>query len=81
MLEPFTYPLSEPGPYNVGKLTLEFEDPSREDRPVEIRVWYTADGNHDPDLSGAPYPLILSSEKWEMNWHCIWSPTVLYGQA
>jgi predicted dienelactone hydrolase len=71
---PSAYPLSEPGPYYVGKLTLNFEDASRHDRPVGIRVWYPAvlpEGStgpkllagekRDPDRSGAPYPLIVSS--------------------
>jgi len=61
--EPCSYPLSDPGPYNVGKLTLEFEDPSRENRPVGIRVWYPVDSSREPDFSGASYPLILSSAK------------------
>jgi len=61
--DPCSYVLSEPGPYNVGKLTLEFEDPSREGRPVGIRVWYPMDTSREPDFSGAPYPLIISSAK------------------
>jgi predicted dienelactone hydrolase len=54
--------------------TYSFEDASRENRPVSITVWYPAilpEGSTgyipkrdaDPDLSGAPYPLILSSTK------------------
>ncbi len=71
---PLPFPLSEPGPYYVGKLTLDFEDSSRHNRPVGIRVWYPAvlpEGSkgsklqagekRDPDRSGAPYPLIVSS--------------------
>jgi predicted dienelactone hydrolase len=74
--EPELLPLTEPGPYYVGKLMLDFEDTSRHDRPVGIRVWYPAllpEGStgpkllagekRDPDRSGAPYPLILSSAK------------------
>jgi predicted dienelactone hydrolase len=74
--EPVPFPLSEPGPHYAGKLTLDFEDASRDNRPVGITVWYPAllpEGssgtklqvgtNRDPDRSGAPYPLILSSAK------------------
>jgi len=73
---PSAYPLSEPGPYYVGKLTLDFEDSSRHNRLVGIRVWYPAvlpEGStgsklqagekRDPDRNGAPYPLIVSSSK------------------
>jgi predicted dienelactone hydrolase len=72
--QPVPFPLSEPGPYYLGKLTLELEDASRHSRPVGIRVWYPAvlpEGStgpkllagekRDPDRSGAPYPLIVSS--------------------
>jgi predicted dienelactone hydrolase len=71
---PSDYPLSEPGPYYVGKLRLDLEDASRENRPVGLRVWYpavppegapgpqrAAGDNRDPDRTGAPYPLIVSS--------------------
>ena len=74
--EPVPFPLTEPGLYYAGKLTLDFEDASRDNRPVGITVWYPAllpEGssgtklqvgtNRDPDYSGAPYPLILSSAK------------------
>ena len=69
------YPLAEPGKYNFGtRIGYEFVDPSRGDRPVKLTVWYPAelpkdappsDYNYDapPDLSGAPYPIILSSSK------------------
>lgn len=68
------FPLSEPGSYDFGtRLYGEFIDPTR-DRKINITVWYPAilpenappsDYNFDaqPDLSGAPYPLILSSAK------------------
>lgn len=67
-------PLSEPGPYHVGMRQFAFEDASQDNRPVGISVWYPAvlpedcSGglpilNADPDLSSAPYPLILSSTK------------------
>jgi hypothetical protein len=65
------YPLSEPGPYHVGKCQFRFEDANRDIRPVGISVWYPVvlledfSGdlpifNADPDLSSALYPLILS---------------------
>ena len=72
--EPAPYPLTEPGPYHAGKRTIAFEDASRDNRRVSITVWYPAvrpEGSSStpfqvgpdraPDLSGAPYPLILSS--------------------
>ena len=74
--EPAPYPLSEPGPYHVGKRSFAFEDAGRGNRQVGITVWYPAvqpeGSTRDPfqvgtdlapDLSGAPYPLILSSTK------------------
>lgn len=73
------FPLSEPGPYDFGTRggfsnIYTFIDASRNDREVSVMVWYPAklpenaepsDYNIDaePDLSGAPYPLILSSSK------------------
>jgi len=74
--EPVILPLSEPGPYHVGKRSFAFEDAGRSNRQVGITVWYPAvqpEGStrdpfqvgtdRDPDSSGAPYPLILSSTK------------------
>lgn len=74
--EPAPFPLSEPGPYYAGKRTFAFEDASRDGRQVGITVWHPAvlpegstgtkfqvGSNRDPDLSGAPYPLILSTTK------------------
>jgi predicted dienelactone hydrolase len=74
--EPVPFPLSEPGPYHVGKQTSSFEDASRDNRRVWITVWYPAvqpegwsgtplraSTNSSPDPSGAPYPLLLSSSK------------------
>ena len=68
---PVDYPLSEPGPYQVGVRPLATTDPNRGDRPVDITVRYpavrqAADSGLEaaaPDPSGAPYPLILSSTK------------------
>jgi predicted dienelactone hydrolase len=72
--EPSAYPLSEPGPYRVGVREFSAEDSSRDGRKVGIRVWYPALWPEDaagkrtipkaePDRSGAPYPLIVSSAK------------------
>lgn len=71
---PAAYPLAESGPYHVGTRNFTAEDASRDNRPVGITVWYpallpqgstrsgpTKDANSD--LSGAPYPLIISSTK------------------
>jgi predicted dienelactone hydrolase len=73
MPEPVPFPLSEPGPYYVGKRTYTFEDPSRDGRQVRVSIYYPAlrpEGStgtqllagtdRDPDLSSAPYPLILT---------------------
>jgi len=68
------YPLSTNGPYQVGYKIYSFEDPNRGNREVNIHVYYPAQLQRDekpgvllkegkPDLSGAPYPLILSSSK------------------
>jgi predicted dienelactone hydrolase len=67
-------PLSEPGPYRVGVREFSAEDASRDGRKVGVRVWYPAidpEGGTgmrtislaEPDRSGAPYPLIVSSAK------------------
>ena len=65
------FPLSEPGPYYVGKLDYTIVDESRNDRQIELTIWYPAlkkttdEGrpitiNAEPDMSEAPYPLILT---------------------
>ena len=72
--EPTPLPLSEPGPYRVGVREFSAQDASRDGRKVGVRVWYPAiwpeDATRkrvlpkaDPDRSGAPYPLIVSSAK------------------
>jgi len=69
--EPVTLPFSEPGPYYVGKWKHTIVDERRNDRQIELTIWYPAlkkttdEGrpitfNAEPDLSGAPYPLILT---------------------
>ena len=73
--QPNPYPLSEPGPFHVGMRSFTAEDASRDNRPVGITVWYPAlpsEGSTrsgpaqdaDPDPSGAPYSLIVSSTKF-----------------
>ncbi len=64
---------SQPGPYQVGiRRNFTYIDASRGDRKVKFTIWYPAvvqqgsslsDESTDAvaDLSGAPYPLILSS--------------------
>jgi predicted dienelactone hydrolase len=72
--EPGPFPLSELGEYHVGTRTMTYEDARRGHRPVGVTVWYPARQSTNstggdpvsdaaPDLSGAPYPLILSSTK------------------
>jgi len=71
---PYPFVMSEPGLYLVGKRTFMVEDVNRANRLVTINVYYPAlqplestgslaISDADPDLSGAPYPLILSSRK------------------
>lgn len=73
---PDEFPLAEPGPFAVGMRSLPtLLDPARGDRPVSIRIWYPAEqpsvpsdapafvADAPPDLSGGPYPVILSSSK------------------
>jgi predicted dienelactone hydrolase len=70
-----TFPLSEPGLYRVGiQRNFVFQDASRDDREVNITIWYPASMPQDStstqptsdavaDPTGAPYPLILTSFK------------------
>lgn len=66
------YPLGEGGSYHVGMRTLKLVDESREGRQLSVTVWYpavppaeptstAATRDAEPDRSGEPYPLILSS--------------------
>lgn len=69
------FPLSKPGLYDFGtRQNFAFTDAARGDRKVRLTVWYPAvlpedappsdyNNNAQPDLSGAPYPLMLSSAK------------------
>ena len=67
-------PFSEPGPYAVGmRRMIKYTDPSRGDRPVTLTIWYPAEkaattvgeviNDGAPDMSNAPYPVILFSTK------------------
>lgn len=72
---PGTLPLSLPGPHAVGfRRMIKFIDERRNNREVVLSLWYPAIPPADtagkqtfddaaPDLSGAPYPLILTSTK------------------
>ena len=66
-----SFPLSEPGPYFSGVREYTIIDESRDNRRIRISIWYPAlkqldaQGNTisrdaPPDMSGAPYPLILT---------------------
>jgi predicted dienelactone hydrolase len=65
------FPLSEPGPSFVGNREFTLIDSSRDNREIEIKIWYPALKQTDdqgrnitrdavPDMSDAPYPLILT---------------------
>ncbi len=71
------YPLAEPGPYQVGLLRMVgYVDENRDNQEIILTIWYPAlpstDENRSPipdaspDMSAAPYPLILSSTKLGM---------------
>jgi hypothetical protein len=72
--DPFT--LAKKGPYTVSYQLFDYVDTSRNDRMIRIKVWYPAvlieeeasnqseiNVNLLPDMSGAPYPLLLSSSQ------------------
>ena len=69
--EPVSFPLSERGPYFTGQRTYTLIDESRDDREINLKVWYPAIKQTDdkgntisqdaiPDMTGAPYRLILT---------------------
>lgn len=69
--EPNPFLLSEPGPYFAGNRQYTIVDESRDDRKIGLTIWYpalqqvNADGrtivrDATPDMSGAPYSLILT---------------------
>lgn len=71
---PPAYPLAEPGPYAVGLRNYLFRDPARKNKVVTIALYYpalpsvaAAPGkvvqDAPPDLSGAPYPVVLGAAK------------------
>jgi predicted dienelactone hydrolase len=66
-----SFPLSESGPYFAGNTAYSIVDESRGGRKISLSIWYPALEQLDaqgyknsldapPDLSGAPYPLILT---------------------
>jgi predicted dienelactone hydrolase len=72
------FPLAESGEYQFGtRMNLSYSDPERNDRVVNVYLWYPAalpkgvestryNVDIPPDLSGAPYPVILSSAETGM---------------
>ena len=70
-MDPDAYPLAVQGSYWPGNRSYTLVDPSRSDREIQITIYYPAlkEFNSDnnpitqdaaPDLSGAPYPIILT---------------------
>jgi predicted dienelactone hydrolase len=68
------FPLSDPGPYQFGTHQYKFLDTNRMNKEIGLYVWYPAmlpkdaepsryNFDAEPDLSAAPYPVILSSAK------------------
>ena len=68
---PVAFPLSDPGPYFAGNRAYSLVDESRDGREIRLTIWYPALQQLDaqgrviprdaaPDMSGAPYPLILT---------------------
>jgi predicted dienelactone hydrolase len=69
--ESTSFPLSRPGPYWTGVRLYSFIDKSRNERKIDIQIYYpalkevneqggTITVNAIPDMGGAPYPLILT---------------------
>jgi predicted dienelactone hydrolase len=69
--ETASFLLSEPGPYFAGNREYTLVDESRSGRKIELLIWYPAIKQEDangraivrdaaPDMSKAPYPLILT---------------------
>ena len=70
-LLPLAFPLSEPGPCFAGNRVYSIVDESRDGREIRLSIRYPALQQVDaqghviprdapPDMSGAPYPLILT---------------------
>jgi len=68
---PLAFPLSEPGPFFAGNRVYSIVDEGRDGREIRLTIWYPALQQVDaqgrviprdapPDMSGAPYPLILT---------------------
>ena len=67
--------LAQPGPYGVGVREMVFVDPTRNDRAIQTSVYYPivpddasyirATTDAAPDLTEAPYPLILYSHSFQ----------------
>jgi predicted dienelactone hydrolase len=66
-----SFPFSERGPYWTGNRVYTFVDESRNGRRIEVQIYYPAlkeaneqggiiTRNATPDMSGSPYPLILT---------------------
>jgi len=56
-------PLAEPGPYEVGMImNIESYDESRDNRKVTYWILYPSI-NGEPDLHGAPFPMVINSGK------------------
>lgn len=72
-LEPIPFVLATPGPYDTGIAHFSFVDANRDNREVSIVIRYPAIVSEDqkgsdvkdapPNLTDAPYPVILSSSK------------------
>lgn len=69
-------PLSYPGPHRVGYRDMTFLDETRDDRALQVFIYYpsAAGGGPlqakldvEPDPSAAPYPLILYSHGWSLD--------------
>ena len=71
--EQISFPLSESGVYFPGSCEYIFIDEGRNGREIKVLIWYPAIKQKDaggrtivrdaaPDLSGAPYPLILTGK-------------------
>ncbi len=70
---PVPLDLSQPGLLFTGRRTYTFTDPARDNREVKVIIWYpavkpegykgTLVSKGDPDISGAPYPVILTAAR------------------
>jgi predicted dienelactone hydrolase len=64
-------PLVQDGPYQVSMQIMHLTDANRDNRSIETTVWYPAlvskggQRPYPPDTSGAPYPLIIYSHRFQ----------------